>query len=342
MFCPQCRAEYRPGFTHCTDCDVDLVDRDLPATEYGRVRRNELPDKLSVLLWQGADPHFYLALIGSLGSKKVPCFGRPVNPPMYDSFKEQPVGSYAEGEFEVRVSEENLPFGQWVLSSLEEALKEEEVDSKESRQEAEEQDVSPDVTGVCPLCFAQFTAAYSVCPNCGVPLRPPQRASLKNNPAKLLCDLAHPQFLADLRMALHRVGIPFNNANFPGGPDTRRSDVVVLDSDFERATKVLAQVLQYWEFDRSINLGPSHDAREFYWPDRAKRNGWYPEDLESLLWTGTNLNVLDGVGMALREQEIAYRVESAVPGSAKVFVHPEDQTPAREILRDVLEGVPPE
>lgn len=26
MFCPDCRAEYRPGFTHCVDCDVDLVD----------------------------------------------------------------------------------------------------------------------------------------------------------------------------------------------------------------------------------------------------------------------------------------------------------------------------
>ena len=25
MFCPQCRVEYRPGFTRCTDCDVDLV-----------------------------------------------------------------------------------------------------------------------------------------------------------------------------------------------------------------------------------------------------------------------------------------------------------------------------
>jgi hypothetical protein len=25
MFCPECHAEYRPGFTHCTDCDVDLV-----------------------------------------------------------------------------------------------------------------------------------------------------------------------------------------------------------------------------------------------------------------------------------------------------------------------------
>jgi hypothetical protein len=26
MFCPRCRAEYRPGFTHCSDCGVDLVD----------------------------------------------------------------------------------------------------------------------------------------------------------------------------------------------------------------------------------------------------------------------------------------------------------------------------
>lgn len=26
MFCPVCKAEYRQGFTHCSDCDVDLVD----------------------------------------------------------------------------------------------------------------------------------------------------------------------------------------------------------------------------------------------------------------------------------------------------------------------------
>jgi hypothetical protein len=27
MFCPQCRAEYRPGFSRCSDCEVDLVER---------------------------------------------------------------------------------------------------------------------------------------------------------------------------------------------------------------------------------------------------------------------------------------------------------------------------
>lgn len=25
MYCPNCRAEYRPGFTRCADCEVDLV-----------------------------------------------------------------------------------------------------------------------------------------------------------------------------------------------------------------------------------------------------------------------------------------------------------------------------
>ena len=26
MFCPECQVEYRPGFTRCSDCDVDLVE----------------------------------------------------------------------------------------------------------------------------------------------------------------------------------------------------------------------------------------------------------------------------------------------------------------------------
>ena len=33
MFCPECRAEYRPGFTHCVNCDVDLV-AELPKQDW--------------------------------------------------------------------------------------------------------------------------------------------------------------------------------------------------------------------------------------------------------------------------------------------------------------------
>ena len=110
MICPLCRAEYRQGFTRCADCDADLVHVYVDAERYGKVRERETPDTWSAQLWRGTDPHFYLSLVASLGSRKVPCLGRPVIPPMYDSFEEQPAGSYLSVEFEVRVSEENLPF----------------------------------------------------------------------------------------------------------------------------------------------------------------------------------------------------------------------------------------
>jgi hypothetical protein len=32
MLCPKCRAEYRPGFTRCSDCDVELVE-ELPPVD---------------------------------------------------------------------------------------------------------------------------------------------------------------------------------------------------------------------------------------------------------------------------------------------------------------------
>ena len=33
MFCPQCKAEYRPGFIRCSDCDIELVDH-LPEEQH--------------------------------------------------------------------------------------------------------------------------------------------------------------------------------------------------------------------------------------------------------------------------------------------------------------------
>jgi len=42
MFCPKCGDEFRPGFHHCPDCDVDLVDSLPPAEEPGPSESVEL------------------------------------------------------------------------------------------------------------------------------------------------------------------------------------------------------------------------------------------------------------------------------------------------------------
>jgi len=40
MICPNCKAEYRPGFTRCADCLVPLVDA-LPEPELGTPKRHK-------------------------------------------------------------------------------------------------------------------------------------------------------------------------------------------------------------------------------------------------------------------------------------------------------------
>jgi hypothetical protein len=53
VFCPNCQAEYRAGFTRCADCDVDLVESldQVVAANPSTQRELRIPE----LLWSGFD-----------------------------------------------------------------------------------------------------------------------------------------------------------------------------------------------------------------------------------------------------------------------------------------------
>jgi hypothetical protein len=164
----------------------------------------------------------------------------------------------------------------------------------------------------------------------------------------VLCNLPHPKFIAELRKALEANGIPFNNSNFLSGDifsgqyRIPNYEVLVLKKDFERATQTMSQVLQRWEFEPSAGFGVGRDSFLDYWPERAWKNGWLPEDISALVWSGENIMQVGGIGLALQEHEIAYRIETLPLGRAKVFTHAEDETRAKEIVQEVLEGPRPE
>jgi hypothetical protein len=61
MFCPQCKAEYRPGFTRCADCDVDLVYE----LESNSLAEERVRDAFRVI-WRGVRQESCLGVCGDL------------------------------------------------------------------------------------------------------------------------------------------------------------------------------------------------------------------------------------------------------------------------------------
>ncbi len=92
MFCPQCKAEYRQGFTRCADCDVELV-HGLPEAEEGA--SNDMRAGTLVPLWEGEDLALHTTLLEELEAAGIRYYDRPmgVYPGVrrWDSFPIQPI-----------------------------------------------------------------------------------------------------------------------------------------------------------------------------------------------------------------------------------------------------------
>jgi hypothetical protein len=68
MFCPNCKAEYREGFTECSDCQVPLVkDLSGASARGGESRTPEAPE----LLWSGTDSSAEGAIVEALKAAKI-------------------------------------------------------------------------------------------------------------------------------------------------------------------------------------------------------------------------------------------------------------------------------
>jgi len=75
MFCPICKTEYRPGFTRCSDCHVDLVP-ELPAEAPEEQEESAplWPDAETMSeLWRGEDTVLHGRLLSELKQAGIPC-----------------------------------------------------------------------------------------------------------------------------------------------------------------------------------------------------------------------------------------------------------------------------
>ena len=72
MYCPLCGAEYRPGFTVCSDCQVALVP-DAPRDPSANPSIDDTSDGASfVLVWSGSDARKHAEVCEALDRQKIP------------------------------------------------------------------------------------------------------------------------------------------------------------------------------------------------------------------------------------------------------------------------------
>ncbi|HEV3253215.1 MAG TPA: hypothetical protein VG033_02335 [Candidatus Acidoferrales bacterium] len=74
MFCPTCKAEYREGFTHCADCDVDLVESLASTSSSGELEDSGEAVDLDApeLLWSGVDVGTFEQIRSALDEANIP------------------------------------------------------------------------------------------------------------------------------------------------------------------------------------------------------------------------------------------------------------------------------
>lgn len=165
-------------------------------------------------------------------------------------------------------------------------------------------------------------------------------------------------------------GIPYSTTDAPGGIGFnmrigRRYELFVSAPDYDRAKATLDlendaspafseedwRQLEEPEADHDPDVSQSvpvddeitEPASEESLPDRDSRRDsyfarWYPEDATIEIWSQTGeVDFSGAIEMALKESLIRCRLETedAIP---KVFVVPEHEIQARQIVREIVEG----
>jgi hypothetical protein len=107
----------------------------------------------------------------------------------------------------------------------------------------------------------------------------------------------------------------------------------VVEESSELTEEDEDQALMEWPEGKESTPGTVRKGSSYLGP-------WYPEEATVEVWTETPTFTSDLIEMSLKENQIRARVEIPEDGLKKVFVLPEDESAAREIIREIVEDVP--
>jgi hypothetical protein len=207
----------------------------------------------------------------------------------------------------------------------------------------------------CPQCKAEYRQGFTHCADCNVELvenlsntEDDVSNARHGGPLEPLWegeDLAlHSTLLQELELA----GIRYFDEAMSVYPGARRGDyfpiqpmtqfgyqVAVLASDLAPANRILERLLKEKPQDTAL---PPNDEEQAEPAGKAEAQD---KEMTREIWAGSDQTLRGFLVDALRENNIGVRMEDGAIG-AKVYVCLSDEGRAREIVREIVEGTPPE
>jgi hypothetical protein len=208
---------------------------------------------------------------------------------------------------------------------------------------------------LCLSCNAKFPHGTVFCSRCHVTLindlAEADESVEKAYPGSALVHLWRGEDAAlhvSLLEALTAAGIPFYEQPLGSGPSARPIDhlldhshprfgfeVAVLSSNLAEAEIILEKLLNEGPVDMALAETETGE------PAKPKARISAPGMATREVWSGEDVGLAGFLEAALRENQIAVRIEGHGQRSS-IYAPPEDELRAKEIIQEIVEGVPPE
>ena len=210
----------------------------------------------------------------------------------------------------------------------------------------------------CPQCKAEYRQGFTRCADCDVDLLDtlPQEPENAGQAKRIIWMGDNQETCVALCLQLKDAGIRYQVTEGMKSRDARMTVTwkyeLAVPAEDEKKAKELLELPEMVVEESSELTEEDEDQALMEWPKGDEstpgtvRKGsfylgpWYPEDATVEVWTETPTFKSDLIEMSLKENEIRARIEVQEDGFKKVFVLPEDEAAAREIVREIVEDRP--
>jgi hypothetical protein len=361
-YCPLCGAEYLAGHNICANCAASLVDT-LDSVE---VRANP-----ARLFWIGRDLQEFNLVAAALREAAIPANAVQG----LGGF----VGALLKSESKIYILQADLEAalavaakaiakhprgigsahschacGSDCSASLTTCPKCKAILFIEAEKDAvggaKPQSTAPGPMKYCPLCDGEYAASSTRCTVCGVELVPeelrgrPLDEQQRNERIVMVWRGGDPLAVSEVVNRLREAGIrhhvqaTHDHLVFELGMPRPKYAVRVFASDVSKVTELLADIRESLPF--GLSFTPGEEEEPLASPERSSQP-WNPAAATVEIWNGEDASLAELLDACLRENRIGVRHAGREPGTVRLFVTAQDETAAREIIREVREATPP-